>query len=118
MEQTLQEEQKLYISPAITSKLPSMVRNELAKMSRARQFEFYEEYKRQQKSTSTGYLLWIFLGLHYGYTRKWGLQFAYWFTAGGLFVWMFIDLFRMPSIIRNYNKDRAIEVMKNLKAFS
>ncbi len=57
----------------------------------------------QMKSTGTAYLCWFFLGCHYAYLGKWGLQFLYWFTLGGLFIWMFIDLFHIPSKVSNHN---------------
>jgi hypothetical protein len=68
---------KLYISASIADALPAMVKNELAKMSAQRQAEFVEEYKRKKKSVGFAYLfLVLILGMHYGYTRKWGLQLA------------------------------------------
>ena len=95
-----------------------MVRNELATMSAQKQEEFLEEYRRKRKSTGATYALWLFLGWHYAYLGKWGVQFLYWFTVGGFFIWAFIDLFRIPGQVSNYNKEVATEVMRNLKAIS
>ncbi|MDK2772132.1 MAG: TM2 domain-containing protein [Flavobacterium sp.] len=111
-------ENKLYVPNSISGSLPSMVKNELAKMSAQKQEEFIEEYKRKKKSLGFTYVLWFFLGWHYAYTRKWGIQVLFWFTVGGLFVWWFIDIFRIPGMIKNYNKDVAMDVMRNLKAIS
>lgn len=55
------------------------------------------------KKTSTAYLFMFFLGAHYAYLGKWGLQILYWFTLGGLGVWSLIDLFTMNSKIEEYN---------------
>lgn len=93
-----------------------MVRNELARLSAQKQQEFLEEYQRGAKSTGTTYLLWLFLGWHYAYLGQWGKQWLFWLTAGGFFFWWFIDLFRVPKLVDNYNKDRATDVMRNLKA--
>jgi len=109
----------LYISNSIADKLPSMVRNELSKMSAQKQDEFIEEYKRRKKSVGVAYILFLFvLCLHYGYLRKWGLQIVFWLTVGGFFIWWIIDLFRLAGLVRDYNKDIALDVMRNLKAIS
>ena len=107
---------KLMIGNSIANSLPAMVRNELAKMPSIKQEEFVEEYKRNTKSTGFAYLFLFFIfGMHYGYLKKWGLQFVFWFTGGGFLIWYFIDIFRLPSLVKNYNKDKAIEVMRNLQ---
>lgn len=58
----------------------------------------------KMKSTGTAYLCWFFLGVHYAYLGKWGLQFLYWLTIGGLGVWMLIDLFHIPTKVSNHNR--------------
>jgi hypothetical protein len=117
MEQQL--ESKLYISSSIADNLPSMVRNELAKMSAQKQEEFVEEYKRKSKSLGFAYLFLVFVfSIHYGYLGKWGLQIVFWLTGGGFLVWWFIDLFRLPGLVKDYNKDIATDVMRNLKSVS
>ena len=114
-----QSENRLYIPNSIADNLPSMVRNELAKLTPQKQSEFVEEYKRKMKSIGIGYLFLILvLSMHYGYLRKWGLQFVFWITGGGLFIWWLVDLFRLPGLVKNYNKDVATDVMRNLKAIS
>jgi len=112
-------ENQLYIPSSIADNLPSMVRNELAKLSAQKQEEFVEEYKRKSKSVGFAYLLLLIIfALHYGYLRKWGLQFVFWLTGGGLLVWWFIDIFRLAELVRGYNKDVAVDVLRNLKAIS
>jgi hypothetical protein len=39
-------------------------------------------------------------------------------TGGGFFIWWLIDLFRLPGLVKNYNKDIATDTMRNLKAMS
>lgn len=111
-------EGKLLIPASIADNLPSMVRNELAKLSAQKQEEFIEEYKRKAKSIGVAYVLWFLLGWHYIYLRKWGLQVLYWVTLAGLLIWMIADAFRIPGMIRDYNKDIATDVLRNLKAIS
>lgn len=108
----------LYISGAIADNLPSMVKNELAKMPAQKQTEFLEEYKRKNRSVSTAYLLFLFLGAHYAYQGRWGMQILFWMTVGGFFIWWLVDLFRLYGVINNYNKDLALDVMRNLKSIS
>ena len=55
------------------------------------------------KSTGSAYLFWFFFGLHYAYLGKWGVQFLYWFTLGGLGIWSLIDLFTMSDKVNTYN---------------
>jgi len=118
-QESVRNENKLFISASILDDLPAMVRNELATLSAQRQQEFVEEYNRKKKSLGIAYLfLVIVFALHYGYLRKWGLQFLFWFTAAGFGIWWIIDLFRLPGLVKNYNMDIANEVMRNLKTIS
>ncbi|MBL4663955.1 MAG: TM2 domain-containing protein [Flavobacteriaceae bacterium] len=57
----------------------------------------------QMKSSGTAYLCWFFLGCHYAYLGKWGLQFLYWLTLGGLGIWCLVDLFHIPTKVNNHN---------------
>ena len=115
----MEQEAKLYVPSSVANNLPSMVRNELAKMSPQKQEEFVEEYNRKAKSVGIAYVFLILvLWMHYGYLRKWGLQIAFWLTAGGFGIWWLIDLFRVPGLVSSYNKDMATDTMRNLKAVS
>lgn len=98
--------------------LPTLVKDEVLKLSPTKQEQFVEEYKRRAKSENTGHILWFFLGWHYIYLRKWGLQFLYWFTLGGFLIWVIVDFFRVPGMVRDYNKDVALSVLKDIKAVS
>lgn len=110
-------ENKLYVSSSVADSLPSMVKNELATLSAQRQEEFVEEYNRKKKSTGLAYLLWLLFGWHYAYVGKWSTQVLYW-VLFVFILWVLIDLFRIPNIIRDYNKDVAMDVMRNLKSIS
>jgi len=112
------DENKLYVPSGIANSLPAMVRNELAKLPAQKQEEFVEEFKRNGKSIGLAYVFFLFLAAHYGYMGKWGMQLLFWFTLGGFWVWWIIDIFRMSGMIQNYNKDIAMDAMRNLKAVS
>ena len=55
------------------------------------------------KSSGTAWIMYWFLGCHYAYLGKWGIQLAYWFTLGGLGLWMFIDMFRLSGLVKKHN---------------
>lgn len=57
----------------------------------------------KMKSTGTAYACWFFLGCHYAYLGKWGVQILYWITLGGVGIWAIIDLFRMGSLVDGHN---------------
>lgn len=100
----------------IYNQLPSAVRSELAHLSDREQTYFVEEFRRRCKRVFWAYTLWFLLGWHYIYLRKWGLQFLYWLTLGGLWIWALLDLFRVPGMVRNYNKDIAFAVLKDMRS--
>ncbi len=113
------EEKKLFIESSIADLLPAMVRTELAKMSEEKQEAFVEEFKRKKKSVGLAYFfLIICLGMPYGYLGKWGLQLVYWLTGAGFLIWFLILLFTLPGLVKDYNKDVAMEAMRNLKVLS
>ncbi len=97
------------------SEMPKIVQLWYKNLPNEQKDAFYDEYDRKKKSTGVAYLLWFLLGWHYAYVKKWGLLALFILTCGGLFIWMIIDLFRIPSIIRNFNKDVAIKVMRNMQ---
>ncbi len=113
------EEKKFFIESSVANSLPIMVRAELAKLSENEQAAFVEEYKRKKKSVGLAYFfLIICLGMPYGYLGKWGLQLVYWLTGAGFFIWFLILLVMLPGMVNNYNKDVAMETMRNLKVIS
>lgn len=114
-----QESNQLYVSKAVSDSLPSMVRNELSSLPAQKQQEFVEEFNRKKKSLGIAYLfLLVVFSAHYAYLGSWGMQILYWITGAGLGLWLLIDLFRLPSVINTYNKDTAMDIMRNLKAVS
>lgn len=112
------EEKINYIPPSISDVLPSMVRNELIKLTAQKQEEFVEEFNRKSRSVGMAFVWWLVFGSYYGYLRKWGLQVVFWLTAGGFGIWAIIDLFRIQGMVRDYNKDVATDILRNLKAIS
>ena len=52
--------------------------------------------------------------VNYAYVKKWGSQLLCFVTLWGLLLWWIIDWFRVPSIIRRYNKDLSIKIMTEM----
>jgi hypothetical protein len=64
------------------------------------------------KSKGLAYLFWFLLGAHYAYLGKWGTQFLFWITLGGLGVWAIIDLFTLGGKVENYNNRKELKQVK------
>lgn len=98
--------------------LPAMVKESARNWDRKRKEMFLEEFKRKSKDMVRTYVLWFFLGFHYMYLNNWSTQIMYWVTAGGLFIWALVDLFRIPSMVRNRNQDIAKEIARDMEIMS
>lgn len=74
------------------------------------------KYRLESKLRSLGiaYLLLFIAGAHYAYLNKWGTQILFWITFGGLGIWWLIDIFRVPSLIEDYN-DPIIDEIEYLE---
>ena len=96
------------------NQLPASVQNVISKMDTNSQNAFFLEYNKRRKKVFVSYILWFVFALYYAYNKKIGLQFVFWFTLGGLWVWWIIDLFRMPSIVRDANAIIAREIANTL----
>jgi hypothetical protein len=98
--------------------LPPSVQHVVAQMDPASQASFFNEYDRKKKKRSVAYILWLTFGFHYLYARKVGMQFAFWFAW--LFfvfpgvIWWWVDLFRVPSIVKDTNEQQAREALQTL----
>jgi hypothetical protein len=95
---------------------PASVRMELQKMNGIEVQSFIEEFYRRKKNVAEAYLFWLLLGWHYPYLRDWGVAVLYWITGAGCGIWGFIDLFRIPSMVTNYNANVAISVLRDIRA--
>lgn len=75
---------------------------------------FIGEFERRKKSVGVAYLLWILGGWYYAYLKKLGWLILFLLTAGGLFIWAIIDLFRIPKLVEDYNNDLALEILRDI----
>ena len=63
-----------------------------------------------KKETWVAYLLWFFLGglgVHKFYLQKMGMGVLYIFTGGIFLIGLLIDLFTIPSQVRNFNQEHG-----------
>ena len=121
MNEEKRQENNLIITKELEEELPMVVKNELSKLSPERQTMFIEEYERKKKKLIIAYLLWgLLFGSHYAYQKKWGLQVLFWLSEIFLIgiIWWVIDAFRIPGMIKNYNKDISIEILRDMKIIS
>ncbi len=94
-------------------KFPLIVINRLEDFSETQKLAYFEEYKRRKKSVFVGYLMMFPLGWHYAYLKKWGLQILCFLTFYGFVIWWLIDWFRIPTLVRRYNQDLSVEILKD-----
>ena len=85
-------------------------------MSPEAQSHVKRDYSSRRKSMLFAYLAWFILGWHYLYLKRVALQFAFWFTFGGLLVWWVVDFFRVWGLVKNMNEDLARELMVQYKS--
>ena len=69
----------------------------------------------RQKDTGLAYLFWFVFGVHYFYLNKPVINIIYWLTAGGLGIWIIIDLFRIPGMVQSRNKEIIQDAIKEAK---
>ncbi len=86
----------------------------LAELPPEAQEAFWDEYRRRARAIGVAYVFWLLFS-HYGYLRRWGRQVVFWATVGGLLVWWLVDLFRLPRLVEEYNRDTALTVLRLLR---
>jgi TM2 domain-containing membrane protein YozV len=91
--------------------IPAVVKVGYSKLDPKMQRAFDRDLRRRRKSLLLAFLAWFFLGWHYLYLGKIGLQFAFWFTFGGFLLWWLLDLLRLPGLVGRTNDDAARELM-------
>jgi hypothetical protein len=99
----------------ITMKLPQnpQIQEAYANLLLEDRMVFEHAYAVQSKGFGETYLTWM-VGSHYAYLGRWNVQFAYWFTGGGLLLWALADLLRIPGLVNEYNKTVALNALEPL----
>jgi len=103
----------------IVKRLPILVRTEFGKMSAEEQAQFMEEFDRKRKQVALAYMASLF-SLHYAYVGRWPMTFLMWLVGAvtlgfGIIIWWLVDLFRIPSLVRDKNSDIAVSILRDQK---
>ena len=69
----------------------------------------------EQQKNYVFFLHVINSAIHYFYLNKPVIKIIYWLTAGGLGIWMIIDLFRIPGMVKDRNKEFIQDAIKEAK---
>lgn len=96
----------------IQTQLPFAVNAQVAALPEELQKEFLKEYKRRSKNILITYILQFFFPAYYLYLDKFITQIFFWLTFGGLGFWWFIDIFRIPGLVKRRNAEIADEVLR------
>ena len=75
-------------------------------------------YENKKKSVFTAYLLWFCFASYYFYLNRPLLNVLLWafcFIFVG-FLWLIVDLFRIPGLVEQRNRDIFVECIKDAKA--
>ena len=97
------------------NEIPAIVYEAFRQLPLIYQKDFYEEYQLHRRNILMGYLLWSIpppLSIHNLYANRKILQFLYTFSVGGFGLWWMVDLFRIPVLIEDYNRQLARKIMK------
>jgi len=97
----------------IINELEEFLSSKFRRLSATKKTELVKEYKKRRKGDAI-FVFWFF-SFHYAYVGKWKRFFVFFFTLGGLCVWWLIDLFKLDTILKEYNKKKAEELFGKLQ---
>ena len=69
-------------------------------------------YQKERKNDFIYF--WWFFNLHYAVVKKWKLLILFLLSFGGLCIWWLVDLFRIPTILKEYNSNKARELIEEV----
>ena len=92
---------------------------ELGKICPENQIRFKELYSKRKRSLGLAFICLIFFpGTHYAFLGRWQLQIMFWLTLGGAFVWWLVDLFRLPTLVKECNFYQQKKVLMEINSIS
>ncbi len=94
-------------SPAVTQAL--------SEMSDEQQDTFWQLYDSKKREVVPLGLLAILFPIQLFLLDKTGLGIACLLTAGGLFVWWFIEIFLTPGRVHHYNEELAVQIARDVR---
>lgn len=74
-------------------------------------------YDSRKRSTGIAYCLWLLFGTYYFYLGKPVVNLALWLCCPLLigFLWLLVDLFRMPQLVYEYNDKLLMQLIREAK---
>lgn len=105
----------------IEKDLPTIVKAELSNMNDTQRKMFAEEFGKKQRTLFHSYGYLIIGSLHRWYLGKPWMTLVQWITifAGGIgLIWVFIDLFLIPSMRREKNAEIAKGILAEQRILS
>jgi len=103
------------VRTSVLSKIPATAKIETMAMRPDKQALFVEKYLRKSKDIFDTYLHWVIGGMHYSYLEENRKQWYYWLTLGGLLIWAVVDIFRIPAMVAQYNRNLAAGILREMK---
>jgi hypothetical protein len=99
------------------TELSPLVASEYTRMTSEQKALFETEFTRRKKESGKGWLFWFF-GFHYLYFGDVGKQLVYWFTLGGLGVWIIMDAVNMQKNVDRYNQRISNDALSAIQLFT
>ncbi|MCY4163023.1 MAG: TM2 domain-containing protein [bacterium] len=101
--------------PADFSKLSPTVAMAIGNMSAGQRDVFDHEYRRAKRSTVVMVLLAVLFPIQFFLLDKTGLGVIYWLTFGFLGIGWVVFWFVTPSMVKEYNEQKANEIIRNIR---
>lgn len=101
----------------VQDKLPATVREAVDKLPPILKQEFYEEYTLSERKLALSYLFLLIpppFSCHYFYNNRILTQILYSITLGGFYIWWIVDLFRLPQLVQDENRNLARKFLKRM----
>ena len=103
------------IPESMLAKLPESVRDEVKRLPKENQELFIQGYRDKKKNVLIAYVLCLLYGTHNVYLEKMDMAFWFWLTAGAILIWWIAEFFRIPRMVREYNRNVARVVMAEVR---
>ena len=92
-----------------------IVQSALSKMTEDQKLTFESEYNAQRKTLPLLVVLSIFFPIQHFLLGKTALGIFFWLTLGGFSIWWFIEWFLTPKRVKDYNREMAVNLARDLK---
>lgn len=84
-------------------------------LTTADQISYIVEQLGRLRDVGLAYCALLHSGSHRAYLDNPGMSFAFQMTLGGLGIWFLIDLFRVPAMVEEYNREKIKDILREAK---